>query len=523
MLMLVDDDGRVEKINRRAVEFFGSDQQQVANQLCGLLFRCINAVGPDVCGAMEACPRCPIRSRFSETFRSGTPFREEEGEMTLCRDGHEITYQLLISTAIITIEQIDKVLISITDISDIKRKEAELTRQRIAHEQLEQQYRQAQKMEPVGRLAGGIAHDLNNLLAPILGYSELLANDLTENDPRRAAVEQILYAGQRARDLIRQLLAFSRKQTLTFRSININDLLSQFHRLLRRTIREDIQINLHLADSLPNIQGDAGQLEQVILNLAVNAQDAMPGSGELRFQTALAALDDTERAEMDLAQAGPHVLLTITDTGIGMDGDTCAQVFEPFFTTKGQHSGTGLGLSTVYGIIKQHKGAIDVTSKPGRGTTFTIHLPAAGGDVNQVEEQRETSHTQVQGSETILLAEDDLNLRTMVETVLQRHGYTVLPASDGRQAAELAQGYPDRIDLLLTDVVMPEMNGRQLYERLAEQYPAIKALYMSGYTAEVLANEGALDHRTELVQKPFSVMDLLARVRTTLDRPVSSV
>ncbi|MCB2216334.1 PAS domain S-box protein [Desulfofustis glycolicus] len=522
MLVLVDEEGRVEKINRRAVEFFGSDQEQVTNRLCGLLFRCINAVGPDACGAMAACPSCPIRSRFSETFRSGTPFREEEGEMTLRRGDHEVTYQLLISTAVITIEQIDKVLISITDISDIKRKEAELTRQRIAHEQLEQQYRQAQKMEPVGRLAGGIAHDLNNLLAPILGYSELLATDLTENDPRRAAVEQILYAGQRARDLIRQLLAFSRKQTLTFRSININELLSQFHRLLRRTIREDIQINLHLADPLPNIQGDTGQLEQVILNLAVNAQDAMVGSGELSFQTALAVPDDAERAEMDLGQAGPHVLLTITDTGIGMDGDTCAQVFEPFFTTKGQHSGTGLGLSTVYGIIKQHKGAIGVTSKPGRGTTFTIHLPATDRNLNQVEEEREASHPQVQGSETILLAEDDLNLRAMVETVLQKHGYTVLPAADGRQAAELAQSYPGRIDLLLTDVVMPEMNGRQLYERLAGQYPSIKALYMSGYTAEVLTDEGALDHRTELVQKPFSVMDLLARVRATLDRSVSS-
>ncbi|MCB2174111.1 response regulator, partial [bacterium] len=282
------------------------------------------------------------------------------------------------------------------------------------------------------------------------------------------------------------------------------DLLSQFHRLLRRTIREDIQITLHLADSLPNIRGDAGQLEQVILNLAVNAQDAMVGSGELSFQTALAVPDDAERTEMDLAQAGPYVLLTITDTGIGMDGDTCAQVFEPFFTTKGQHSGTGL------------------TSKPGRGTTFTIHLPATDRDFNQVEEEQEASHTQVQGSETILLAEDDLNLRTMVETVLQRHGYTVLPAADGRQAAELAQSYPGRIDLLLTDVVMPEMNGRQLYEHLAGLYPSIKTLYMSGYTAEVLADEGAFDHRTELVQKPFSVMDLLARVRAALDRPASS-
>ncbi len=523
MLVLVNEAGRVEKINRRAIEFFGSDQQQVAGRLCGLLFDCINAVGPDDCGAREACSSCPIRSRFSETFRSGTTFREEEDEMTLRRGDREITYQLIISTAIITIEQIDKVLISITDISDIKRKEAELTRQRIAHEQLEQQYRQAQKMEPVGRLAGGIAHDLNNLLAPILGYSELLAADLTENDPRRTAVEQILYAGQRARDLIKQLLAFSRKQTLTVHTINVNDLLSQFYRLLRRTIREDIDINLHLADSLPDIQGDTGQLEQVILNLAVNAQDAMPGSGELRFQTALVMLDESDSGEMDLTQAGPHVLLSITDTGLGMDDDTCAQVFEPFFTTKDQHSGTGLGLSTVYGIIKQHKGAIDVTSTPGQGTTFTIYLPATGGDSDQVGEEKDSSHSGVRGSETILLAEDDHNLRTMVKTVLLKHGYTVLAAPNGRQAVEEAQNYPGRIDLLLTDVIMPEMNGRQLCERLAGQYKTIKALYMSGYTADVLAGEGALDHRIELIQKPFSVMDLLARVRALLDRPLPPI
>jgi len=522
MLVLVDETGRVEKINRRAMEFFGSEQEQAAGQLCGLLFHCVNAVDPDACGAMEACPSCPIRSRFSETFRSGTPFQEEEGEMILHRGDQEITYQLLISTAIITIEQTDKALISITDISDIKRKEGELTRQRIAHEQLEQQYRQAQKMEPVGRLAGGIAHDLNNLLAPILGYSELLATDLTENDPRRTAVEQILYAGQRARDLIKQLLAFSRKQTLTFRSININDLLSQFYRLLRRTIREDIKINLQLADSLPDIQGDSGQLEQVILNLAVNAQDAMPGSGELSFRTALVMLDATDSAEKDLTEAGPHVLFSITDTGLGMDDDTCAQVFEPFFTTKDQHSGTGLGLSTVYGIIKQHKGAIGVTSTPGRGTTFTIYLPATGWNIDPAKEE-ESSHTGGQGSETILLAEDDLTLRTMVETVLKKHGYTVLAAPNGHQAAELAQGYPGRIDLLLTDVIMPEMNGRQLYERLVGQYGPIKALYMSGYTADVLAGEGAFDHRIELIQKPFSVMDLLARVRALLDRPIPPI
>ncbi|MBE0585298.1 MAG: PAS domain S-box protein, partial [Desulfofustis sp.] len=482
MLVLVDDEGRVEKLNRRAIEFFGSDRELVTNQLCGLLFGCINAVEPDDCGRTPTCPACPIRSRFSETFRSGTPFQEDEGEMTLRRDGRDATYQLLISTAIITIEQTDKVLISITDVSDIKRKEAELTRQRIAHEQLEQQYRQAQKMEPVGRLAGGIAHDLNNLLAPILGYSELLAADLTENDPRRGAVDQILYAGQRARDLIRQLLAFSRKQTLTFRHLNINDLLTQFHRLLRRTIREDIEITLHLNDGLPDIQGDAGQLEQVILNLAVNAQDAMPGSGRLTFQTSLVTLNEAQLAPLELTEAGPYVRFTITDTGIGMDSATLAQIFEPFFTTKDQHSGTGLGLSTVYGITKQHKGAIAVTSQPGWGATFTIHLPAAAPDADQLKKQKKTPEHHVQGHETILLAEDDLNLRNMVEEVLCQHGYTVLAAANGRQAAALADSHPGKIDLLLSDVIMPEMNGRQLYELMAGQYQSVRALFMSGYT-----------------------------------------
>lgn len=519
ILILVDEDGRVEKINNRGIEFFGTDRDRATHLLCGLLFRCINASDTQTCGHSPECPSCPVRSRLTATFRSRRPAREEEGRMTFLRDGRYVLHHLLISTEIITIEGVDRVLVALTDISDIRKKDQELLQQRLAHEQLEQQYRQAQKMEPVGRLAGGIAHDLNNLLAPILGYSELLTQDLVEDDPRRAALEQILYAGQRARDLIRQLLAFSRKQTLTVSTIHLNDLLQQFHNLLRRAIREDIEISLRLADGLPAIQGDSGQLEQVILNLAVNAQDAMPTGGVLTLATSEQRVNGHALTELDLADAGPYVLLTVADTGIGMDPTVRSQIFEPFFTTKDQHSGTGLGLSTVYGIVKQHRGAITVASEPANGTSFSIYLPVSEVNAVAPAATAESTDEVLMGSETILLAEDDPHLRHLAEAILRKNGYTVLSASNGKEAMVLAEIHQGPIDLLVADVVMPEMNGRELCEQLSRSRAIARVLFMSGYADDVLSLDYLKKNGFEFIHKPFTVKDLLTRIRTMLHTP----
>lgn len=400
------------------------------------------------------------------------------------------------------------ILGSVLDITDRKHTEAEKSR-------LKRQFYQAQKLDSIGRLAGGVAHDLNNLLSPILGYAELLLDTTLQSDPDREPLEQIVKAGLRARDLVRQLLAFSRRQPLAFKPIDLNTLVENFEKLLRRAIREDIAIHVILAKSLPLIRADGGQLEQVLMNLAVNAQDAMPNGGKLMIETVLVELDQRYATEHPDTPPGPYVMLAISDTGQGMDEKTRANLFEPFFTTKEKVKGTGLGLATVYGIVKQHGGNIWIYSEQGLGATFKIYLPVASGAT--IDSGNESvKATEENGTETILLVEDDKQVRKLTHTILKRQGYNVMVAENGPQALDLLHQYDGPLHLLLTDVVMPEMNGKHLFERISELYPEIRVVYMSGYTDNVIARHGVLDAGTHFIQKPFTVKALASKIRTAL-------
>jgi len=386
-----------------------------------------------------------------------------------------------------------------------------------AKAELEQQFHQAQKLESVGRLAGGVAHDLNNLLSPILGFGELLLEDFGENDERKGSVKEIVDAGKRARNLVRQLLAFSRKQILEAKPIDLNRVLTQFEKLLRRTIREDIDLKIIPARSLPLIKADIGQLEQVIMNLAVNAQDAMPNGGSLNFETVVTELDEAYAALHEGVKPGPYVLLSVNDTGTGMDQETCKKIFEPFFTTKEKDKGTGLGLATVYGIVKQHGGNLRVYSEPGHGTTFKIYLPVSE-ETDEIKEMHALEPADLSGSETILVVEDSEQVRNLAKTVLKRKGYRVLVAENGKEALNVIEKHHGPVHLVLTDVVMPEMSGKELFHCISHRYPNVKLIYMSGYTNDVIAHKGVLDEGVHFIQKPFTVNALTAKVRKVLNQ-----
>jgi len=387
---------------------------------------------------------------------------------------------------------------------------------------LEQKLRHSQKMEAVGQLAGGIAHDFNNLLTTIISYSDLLLSALDERDPRRADVEEIHRAGDRAAGLTRQLLAYSRRQVLQPKVLDLNAVVNGAEKLVRRLIGEDIRVVTRLSPTLGPVRADPGQIEQVILNLAVNARDAMPEGGTLTLATQDRTLDPTTvtfTAEHSMLGPEPYVELTVTDTGVGMDAVTRARVFEPFFTTKDVGKGTGLGLSTVYGIVKQSGGYIWVESAPGRGASFHVALPRvavgpAGPDPATLPTPRAGS-----GSETILIAEDEPGVRAAARTILKRLGYRVLDAENGDAALRVASKHPAPIDLLLTDVVMPGMNGRTLADQLSRLRPGLCVLYMSGYPNHAIVQQGVLEPGLAFVAKPFTPRALGEKVRETLDRP----
>ena len=409
------------------------------------------------------------------------------------------------------VEQYGKpvILAVVRDISERKKAEEDKAR-------IEAQYRQSQKVEAIGRLAGGVAHDLNNMLSPIIGYSELLMHDICSNNKREEFALQIVQAGHRARDLVHQLLAFGRKQTLEYKTIDLNEIILRFENLLRRTIREDIELEFLLSQDSHTINADAGQIEQVIMNLCVNAQDAMPKGGKLTLATSRAESVQTSPGKKSAAQAGSHVLLSIKDTGSGMDSEIKEHIFEPFFSTKGEH-GTGLGLSTVYGIVKQHEGDIWVDSHQGEGTLFNIYLPLTTSTIPDDSIVTETPHSP-KGTENILLVEDNEQVRKLNKLILTQQGYSVQTAVDGADALRIIAKGQDAFNLLLTDVVMPGINGRQLYSKVSEQIPDIKVIYMSGYADDVIAHHGVLDEGIHFIQKPFSINALTTKVREVIDK-----
>jgi two-component system cell cycle sensor histidine kinase/response regulator CckA len=387
---------------------------------------------------------------------------------------------------------------------------------------LERQLRMAQKMEAIGRLSGGIAHDFNNLLGVIIGYSALLKKKLTEGDALYEHALEIEKAGQRAASLTKQLLAFSRQQVLTPAVLNLNSLASDMEKMLPRLLGEDIEVSLKLDPELGQVKADQGQIEQVIMNLAVNARDAMPTGGKLKIRTANVELDREYTRDHPGSKPGDYVMLTVTDTGIGMEPDTLLHIFEPFFTTKERGKGTGLGLATVYGVVKQSNGYIWVDSKLGAGTSFEVYLPRHAEQVVSDKRKIDTEEG-LCGSESILLVEDAEPLRKLARTFLEAAGFQVLTAESGEKAMEVAAGYPGTFDLLLTDVVMPGMNGRALSEQLLPRQPGMKVLYMSGYTDTFIAGHGVLDPGTNLLHKPFTEEILIRKIREVLDRGEKAV
>ena len=380
----------------------------------------------------------------------------------------------------------------------------------------EEQLRQAQKLEGVGRLAGGIAHDFNNLLTVINGFCALAMRDLKPEDPLLANLEEIRKAGDRATSLTRQLLAFSRKQVLQPMILNLNSVVADMEKMLRRLIGEDIDLRAALEPNLGNANADPGQIEQIILNLVVNARDSMPDGGKLTIETDNVFLGKEYAAQHVGAQAGPHVMLAISDTGHGMDQKTLARIFEPFFTTKELGKGTGLGLSTVYGIVKQSGGNIWVYSEVGRGTTFKIYLPRVDNHADEYKRTADSARLG-EGTETILLVEDEEMLRKLARQTLTMHGYQILEASNGDEALALSKEYNGVIHLLLTDVIMPGMNGRELCTRMLETRANLRVLFMSGYTDDAIIHQGVLDEAANFLQKPFPPDSLARKVREVLD------
>ena len=450
---------------------------------------------------------CASRSAAWHRERMADHVRAENDEVARLRNRLERERRI----------RIEAELIAERALRDLYEKQQALQTEIDNRQGLEERFRQVQKMEAVGRLAGGVTHDFNNLLTVIIGTSELILAEFQQDPSTRGLIEEVRRAGERAAALTRQLLAFSRKQVLAPVVLNLNAVVIDMERMLNRTLGEDIQLSLAMDPAPRLVKADRGQMEQILMNLVFNARDAMPDGGKLFIETRNVDLGDTDvqvRAEI---HHGPYSLLTVTDSGSGMDAHTMAHLFEPFFTTKGVGKGTGLGLTTVYGIVKQCGGYIYVDSAPGRGTTFTIYLPQAEETLAEGWKPENDTTLARGGTETILLVEDERAVRSLARRVLQARGYTVLEAENGDEAFFLCEQYAWPVHLVLTDVILPGMTGRRVADRLRLLRPSLKLLFMSGYADDALSHHGVLD--AALLQKPFTPSGLARKVREVLDAP----
>jgi len=483
-IFIIDPGGPILEVNRQAEEMLG----QTTSEMVGRLY--LDFVTP--------ASRDDAVAHFQRLLNKGTVhaddihLRHSDGRQ-VCAD---------VSASLVPVHGRPVALMIARDVTERNR--------------LERQFQQAQKMEAVGQLAGGVAHDFNNLLTSILGYSNLLLQTFPEDDGRRQDVEEIQKAGQSAASLTRQLLAFSRKQILDFVVLDLNAVVAHVYRLTRRLIGEDIEIITHLDPELGRVKADTGQLEQVLLNMAVNARDAMPEGGTLTIETGNVELDEHYTTAHPDTAPGRYVMIAVSDTGHGMDEQTQSRIFEPFFTTKGQDKGTGLGLATVYGIVKQSGGSIWVYSELGHGTTFKVYFPRVEGVAVPLVSARSLMQPPT-GTETILLVEDANSLRKLARKVLERYGYTIIEAPNGDEALEICKRHQGVIHLLLTDVVMPGISGPMLADQLALLHPATKVLFTSGYTDNAIIQRGALTAETAFLQKPYSPDALARKVRDVLD------
>ena len=488
-LFLVDSGGAILLANAQAEQMFGHEPGGLAGELIDAL--------------LPAEPR-KTHARLRDGYlASPRPRRMGQGPKLKARRKDGTEFPVDVSLGAFSFQGRPTVLSVVRDVT-VERK-------------LEEQYRQAQKMEAIGSLAGGVAHDFNNLLSVILSYSSMLIHDLKPSDPMRADIEEIQSAGRRATDLTRQLLAFGRKQILRMTPLCLNDIVQGQEKLLRRLVGEDVELVFLPASPLGTVVVDASQIEQILMNLVVNARYAMPGGGRLTIETANAELDAEHTAEPSGGSPGPQVMLAVSDTGVGMDKATQSRIFEPFFTTKGVGEGTGLGLATVFGIVRQSGGLIWVDSEPGKGTTFKIYFPRSDRKVDPTLSTKPPPTPGRRGTETILLVEDEESVRTLASTILRRHGYHVLEAQNGGEALLICEQHGATISLLLTDMVMPRMSGRQLADRLKIVRPDLRVLFMSGYTDEGIVQHGVLHPGVAFLQKPITPDTLTQRVREVLD------
>jgi two-component system, cell cycle sensor histidine kinase and response regulator CckA len=489
-------DGRITLFNRAAREMFGYSQEE--------------AMGMSFISLIGEASREDVNFFVASHIASGAPKRVIGNilEVTALRkNGEPLPVEMTLSLGRRASE--DFLLAIIRDISERKRSEEMLR-------ETEAQLRLSQKMEAVGRLAGGVAHDFNNLLGAIMGYSDVIHYDLKPGDPLLSDIDEISRAAKRAAELTQQLLAFSRRQVMLPKVLNLNDVIRSAEKMLGRLIGEDVHFSVRLFGGLGNVRADPGQIEQVIMNLVINARDAMPSGGELVLETSNVThpngfMQDEESLVSD------WVKVSVIDTGCGMDADTLVRIFEPFFTTKEMGKGTGLGLSTVYGIVQQSGGTIRVHSVVDGGTTFDVLFPRVDEEVQIEPPSGATGNPR--GSETILVVEDEEMLRTLISRMLRLSGYKVLTASHGNEALFICEQHQEKIDLLLTDVVMPYMNGHELAARLASSFPAMKVLFMSGYTDDTIVQHGMAEWNLDIVQKPFSANALSTKVRNALDSP----
>jgi two-component system cell cycle sensor histidine kinase/response regulator CckA len=485
-IISIDGRGRIVLANQRAIELFGYSREELMNARIELLL-------PE--------SRRSAHTRQRDQYLANPQTRPMGIGMDLAgrrKDGTEFPVEIGLSY--LTTPDGNFAIAFVTDIS--KRKE------------LEQQLLHAQKMEAVGRLAGGVAHDFNNMLTVIAGYNRMILDEVSPMDPLRGYAEEILKASDRAAALTNQLLSFSRRQLLQPRVVEVKTIVQQVEKMLRRLIGEDIELLLQLSPDTCNIYVDPGQVEQILVNLVVNARDAMPLGGRVTIETGLAALDDTYARTHSGVKPGEFAMIAVTDTGHGMDAETRMHIFEPFFTTKPQGQGTGLGLATVYGIVKQSGGDIWVYSELQRGTTFKLYFPRVSSEPQS--EAPESDERLVHGSETIVLVEDEESVRNLTVKLLRQLGYRILIAANGEEALKIAKSHTDAIDLLLTDIVMPNMSGKQLSEEFLHVHPETAVLFVSGYTENTVVHHRVLEAGGEFLPKPFSREILAKKIREVL-------
>ncbi len=505
VLALVDDEIKVEMMNRKGASLLGKSSDEILGSLCGDVFNCVNSLHGEGCGNNPECSLCPLRTLSQDTFKTGKPHFENEGRMTFLLNGNETSMDMLVSTSLIEISGVKKVLLSLTDITEQKKMETRI--------------QQAQKMESIGNLAGGIAHDFNNLLYPIIGLSEMLIEDLPKNSPENENVKEILKAGKRGSELVKQILAFSRQNEHTLTPVRVQFVMKEVLKLIRASIPMNIEINQQLQSDCGLVLADSTQLHQIGMNLITNAYHAVESGIEGKIDVQVREITLPYESKDISLPPGQYALLSVSDNGVGIDPAYKDKIFEPYFTTKEQGKGTGLGLSMVYGIVKEHKGDIKVYSELGKGTTFNIYIPLmAKSDIVESSSEKVVLEC---GSEHILLVDDEAAIANLEKQILERLGYTISERTSSFDALEAFKANPDRYDLVISDMSMPHMTGDALARKMLSIKPDLPIIICTGFSERLnkeLAKEMGIKG---LLMKPVTISDMAQEVRRVLDEKKS--